>query len=79
MNNRRHKKAITVIRHTSEGIIPSQEGTKQSKESTSLYQLFIWHSIHIKKVSQGEQENGKVDEEKEREERDGGFQRKQRD
>lgn len=75
MNNRRQKEAITVIRNTRKGIIPSQESTKQSKESASLYQLFIWHTIHIEKVSQGEQEKGNVDEEKEREERDGGFQR----
>lgn len=73
MNNRRQKEAITIVRNTSKGIIPSQESTKQSKESTGLYQLFIWHSIHIEKVSKGEQEKGKVDKEKEGEERDGGF------
>lgn len=79
VNNRRHEEAITAIRNTSKGIIPSQESTQQSEETACLDYLFIRHAIHIKQISNGEQKQREIDEEEEGKESNGGFEGKHRD
>jgi hypothetical protein len=73
MHNRRQEEAITAIRNTSESIIPSQKRSKERKQSTGFQQIRIWQCTGGIEVSEGDHQEGEINEEEEGEEGDCGF------
>lgn len=68
MVNGRDPEAVAVIRHAGVGAVPSEEGTKECKETAGFHELLVrlpFDSVH---VCQSEQEQGDVNPQEEQEE-----------
>jgi len=62
------EEAVRVVRNTSQGIVPGEEGSKEAKVTTGLDARGVWFTATVVKVANSEKEESQIKREEEREE-----------